>query len=212
MPCRLLPKFGADLYFSFLVSADHSESGWRIAERIVSQVRYCAALSSPKKTSYRWTLALAGVLALAVILPFLHFGQASGHDFEFHLESWMDVARQWRQGVLFPRWAVWANYGYGEPRFIFYPPTSWILGAALGSLLPWWAAPMRVHRFCHYAVERLDAPAGTRLDPPGAAVAAALFYAANPYQLLVIYLPERFRRTARKRRFPAGGLLRPALQ
>lgn len=145
-----------------------------------------------EENSYRWTLALAGVLALAVILPFLHFGQASGHDFEFHLESWMDVARQWRQGVLFPRWAAWANYGYGEPRFIFYPPASWILGAALGSLLPWWAAPSA---FIVFAI-MLSSVSMHRLArdwmPPGAAVAAALFYAANPYQLLVIYLRSDF--------------------
>ena len=145
-----------------------------------------------EENSYRWTLALAGVLALAVISPFLHFGQASGHDFEFHVESWMDVARQWRQGVIFPRWATWANYGYGEPRFIFYPPASWILGAALGSLLPWWAVPSA---FIVFAIA-LSSMSMHRLArdwmPPGAAVAAALFYAANPYQLLVIYLRSDF--------------------
>jgi hypothetical protein len=145
-----------------------------------------------EENSYRWTLALAGVLALAVISPSLHFGQASGHDFEFHLESWMDVARQWHQGIIFPRWAAWANYGYGEPRFIFYPPASWILGAALGSLLPWWAVPSA---FIVFAIV-LSSVSMHRLArewmPPGAAVAAALFYAANPYQLLVIYLRSDF--------------------
>jgi hypothetical protein len=145
-----------------------------------------------EENSYRWTLALAVLLALAVILPFFRFGQASGHDFEFHLESWMDVAQQWRQGIIFPRWAAWANYGYGEPRFIFYPPASWILGAAFGSLLPWWTVPSVFILMClvlsSLSMHRL---AGD-WTPPGAAVAAALFYAANPYQLLVIYLRSDF--------------------
>src|SRR5258708_20510170 len=81
------------------------------------------------------------VTAVALFLPSLFCGIPSGHDFEFHLNSWMEVLSQWRLGILYPRWAALAHFGYGEARFIFYPPISWVFRAALGSFLPWWIAP-----------------------------------------------------------------------
>jgi hypothetical protein len=130
--------------------------------------------------------------ALLVISPFCFLGQASGHDFQFHVASWMDVARQWHAGVVFPRWAVWANYGYGEPRFIFYPPLSWFLGAALGLFLPWSVVPAMFIFLCLVlAGVSMFRLASAWLSPAGA-LAATVLYVANPYQLVLAYYRSDF--------------------
>jgi hypothetical protein len=130
--------------------------------------------------------------ATAVIAPMLALGQASGHDFQFHLASWLDVAAQWREGIVFPRWAEWANWGFGEPRFIFYPPASWLLGAGLGSALPWKMAPgafvwlalmLAGYSMWWFTREYL---------PRQQALCAAVFYAVNPYNLVNVYYRSDF--------------------
>lgn len=119
-------------------------------------------------------------------------GNASGHDFQFHVASWLEVAGQWREGILFPRWAEWANWGFGEPRFIFYPPASWVLGAALGSLLPWSMVPgafiwlaLLLAGACMWRFAR-------EWLPPREAAAAALLYTVNPYHLVLVYYRSDF--------------------
>lgn len=132
-------------------------------------------------------LLLIAATATAIVAPMLFLGNASGHDFVFHVTSWLDVARQWHQGVVYPRWATWANWGFGEPRFIFYPPASWTIGAALGSILPWRMAPgafiwlvLIIAGISMWTLMRewLSGPLS---------VAAALFYVANPYHLVIVY-------------------------
>ncbi len=131
-------------------------------------------------------LLLAGICGLAMV-PFLFYGNASGHDFEFHMFSWMDVLTQWKHGILYPRWAWLAHWGYGEARFLFYPPASWTLGAALGSVLPWKMVP---GIFCWIVLTTTGlAMYGLARQwlPPSDALFAAAFYALNPYHILIVY-------------------------
>jgi len=145
-------------------------------------------------TQNEWRIAFlfASLAATAVVLPTFFLGNASGHDFQFHLAGWLDVAGQWREGILFPRWAEWANWGFGEPRFIFYPPASWMLGAALGSILPWQMAP---GAFIWLALV-LAALTMWRLAreylPTPQALTAGILYAVNPYHLAIVYYRSDF--------------------
>ena len=74
--------------------------------------------------------------------PQLIWGDSCGHDFDFHLVSWFDALNSWRHGILYPHWTPSANFGAGEPRFVFYSPLTWMLGAALAAVLPWSLVPV----------------------------------------------------------------------
>jgi hypothetical protein len=141
---------------------------------------------------FPWPLFVVMAVAFLVILPFFFLGSPSGHDFEFHVNSWMEVLGQWRQGIVYPRWAALAQYGYGEARFIFYPPVSWMLGAALGALLPWEAVPgAYIWLALTLSGSSMFLLARRWLDRRGAIFAAA-FYAANPYFIVIVYWRSAF--------------------
>ena len=80
--------------------------------------------------------------AFVATAPQFFRGNSCGHDFDFHLVSWFDCLRSWREGIFYPQWTPSPNFGAGEPRFIFYPPFTWMLAAALAIVLQWKLVPM----------------------------------------------------------------------
>jgi len=139
-------------------------------------------------TRQRWKWR-AVIFACAVVatLPLALKGASCGQDFDFHLQSWLAAAQQWHNGVAYPHWIEAANYGAGEPRLVFYPPFSWMLGAMLGATLAWQAAPaaftLLVLTACGLSMNKL----ASRWLSPNAAAAAACAYLLNPYCLFVAY-------------------------
>ena len=100
----------------------------------------------PEKAGWRRFAGPAVILLAAFVAtsPSLFRHNSCGHDFDFHLVSWLDTVASWRHGILYPHWSPSSNYGAGEPRFVFYPPLTWMLGAAFGLVLPWSAVPFVV--------------------------------------------------------------------
>jgi hypothetical protein len=154
--------------------------------------RVGSALNDSRSSLTWMPLFSIAAVAFAVEIPFFLRGTPSGHDVEFHMYSWLEVLSQWKQGIVYPRWAALAHFAYGEPRFIFYPPASWILGATLSAIFPWtlvasiyiWialvAAGVSMFLLARQWLDRRDA------------TFAAVLYVVNPYHLVIVYWRSAF--------------------
>src|ERR1019366_7289915 len=140
---------------------------------------------------------LIPLAALFAAHPLAVHGCSCGHDFDFHMVSWMEAARQFSQGNLPPHGPFGPAFRAGDPRFVFSPPLSWVLGALLGLLLThlpgvsqvagWSATPI----VFTWIVLTLSGLALYRLARgfagSNAALLAAILYLANPYLLFTAY-------------------------
>ncbi len=135
-------------------------------------------------TSFDAGLLFTLLMSLFAVLPQLaHPGLFAGHDTLNHAFRVGEVARQWSQGILLPRWAETFYFGYGSPVFQYYAPLTYTLSAgfvqlfgldAVGALrllvilcLP--AAGMGMYLFVREHIN------------PRAGILAALVYVYSPY-------------------------------
>lgn len=147
---------------------------------------FSASRDPDRVLALRCRFLLLAIIGIAV-LPLAWRGTSCGQDFDFHFQNWLELVRSWHQGVLYPRWAGSANYGAGEPRFVFYPPLARFLGAALGSVLPWSWTPLAFTTLVLLCAGcSLRAMAREWISEENAVFAACL-YIVNPYMMFVIY-------------------------
>jgi hypothetical protein len=147
----------------------------------------------PATQGQLWTpLLVISAASFAAEIPFFFFGTPSGHDVEFHLYSWLEVLSQWKRGVVYPQWAALAHFGYGEPRFVFYPPASWALGGVLSAIFPWVVAADIYIWIVLVAAGLSMFVLARQWLPRRDAIFAAAFYAVNPYHLVVVYWRSAF--------------------
>ncbi len=175
-------------------AAEAGERSWRIEKSgAASDGASRSRQVGERASGLDWTpLMSIAAAAFAVEIPFFFLGTPSGHDVEFHLYSWLEVLSQWKQGIVYPRWAALAHFAYGEPRFIFYPPASWTLGAALSAIFPWmlvsrnltsgWRWWRRASPCSCWRGSGLTAERNLRRR----------LYAVNPYHLVIVYWRSAF--------------------
>jgi hypothetical protein len=130
---------------------------------------------------------LIPLAAFIAILPLLINGCSCGHDFDFHILNWLEAARQFTHGNLHPHWAYTPAWNAGEPRFVFYPPISWTLGAILGLILPWTWTPILYTWLALIAAGLSLYYLASDFTTPTAALLAAILYTVNPYMLFTAY-------------------------
>jgi hypothetical protein len=151
-------------------------------------------MPSPGAARRSAALRLLGALAIGLLatLPLLVRGVSCGQDFDFHLQSWLAVRAAWHAGVWSPHWVAAANYGAGEPRFLFYPPLSWLLGGLLSFVVPWARVSWAFAFVCFSGTAWSMHLTARRIMPqevasPVSVWTAAALYTLSPYLLFTGY-------------------------
>jgi len=155
-------------------SAGEQRTWTRIRNRI---------LRAPSFTAW----ILIPLAALVASAPRFLRGISCGHDFDFHLVSWMETQRSWSEHVFYPHWAQSPNWGAGEPRFVFYPPLTWMVGAAMGYLTKWDYVPAILIFLILVATGFATRALARQFLGEGQSTLAGVLAAVTPYGLFTAY-------------------------
>ena len=132
-------------------------------------------------------LLLIPFAVLLVLHPLFIHGPSCGQDLAFHLQSWLDAAAQLRRGTLYPHWDITAAWNAGEPRFLFYPPLSWMLGAVLTLVFPPALCPTIFIAIALLLAGFTFHKLASEFVSPNVALLASTLYLANPYMLFTAF-------------------------
>jgi hypothetical protein len=127
------------------------------------------------------------LFAAALSVAILFHGSVCGDDSQFHLISWLDAQHSWKRGIPYPHWTPSPNYGGGEPRFVYYPPLSWMAGAALSLILPWRFVPAALIALLLSGIGIATLALARRLLPLPAAALAGCLALSSTYSLFTAY-------------------------
>jgi hypothetical protein len=136
--------------------------------------------------------AIICLAALIATSPDFIRKTSCGHDFDFHLASWLDATASWRHGLFYPHWAPSPNYGAGEPRFVFYPPLTWMLGAAFGLIFPWMSVEFAILCIFLAATGLATRLLARQLLPDGPATLAGCAALFSGYSMFTAYERSAF--------------------
>jgi hypothetical protein len=148
--------------------------------------QYLMPASAPSPAPKRAFL-LIPFAVLLVLHPLLIHGPSCGQDLAFHIQSWLDAAHQLRHGTLYPHWDATSAWNAGEPRFLFYPPLSWLLGAVLTLIFPTTLCPTIFIAIALLASGFTFHKLASEFVTPNAALIASTLYLANPYMLFTAF-------------------------
>jgi len=137
-------------------------------------------------------VAVLLIAATVAIWPQRRLGYSCGHDFDFHLLNWFEVLDSWKRGLFYPHWALSPNYGAGEPRFVFYPPVTWMLGAALRLRTGWYFVPTDLAWILLAGTGLATWALARKLVPEGAATLAGCAAVFSGYSLFTAYERSAF--------------------
>jgi uncharacterized membrane protein len=143
--------------------------------------------AAPQPNTTRRAFLLIPFAVLLVLHPLLIHGPSCGQDLAFHVQSWLDAAQQLRHGTLYPHWDTTAAWNAGEPRFLFYPPLSWLLGAVLTLIFPTALCPTIFIAIALLASGFTFYKLASEFVSPNAALIASTLYLANPYMLFTAF-------------------------